>query len=40
MASPAISAGTGDAMAKCVFNKVNEFGLLDEVEAAASNTGK
>ena len=45
IASPAISNGTGDTMAKCVFKIVNDYQLIDSVHAlvfdtTASNTGK
>ena len=45
IASPAIPDGTGETMGNCVFNKVAEFGLLDDVQAVvfdttASNTGR
>ena len=45
IASPAISNGTGDTMAKCVFKIVNDYQLIDSVQAlvfdtTAGNTGK
>ena len=45
IASPAIADGTGETMAECVYRCIEEFELLDNVEAVvfdttASNTGK
>ena len=45
IASPTIADGTGETMAECVYRCIEEFELLDNVEAVvfdttASNTGK
>ena len=45
IASPAMSDGTGDTMARCVYGVINDLGLLDGVQAlvfdtTASNTGR
>ena len=45
LASPVIPDGTGESMANCVHNTLQEFGLLEKVEALVfdtpgSNTGR